>query len=179
MSQCNIDAIKVKNVLKTFAFDVEEYDISLTSGRKVIHTVVKRRPTVVVIPVTEDGYVYLIKQYRYLFGEILLEAVAGFVDKDESPLHAAKRELKEETGISAGSWEEVAKLDMAASVIKAQVHLYLCRDLELGTPEPEEDEDIEVVKMSLKDAIDKVLQGEITTSATATGLLLIDKILKR
>lgn len=179
MSKCNIDGVKSKNILKAFAFDVEEYDISLTSGKEVIHTVVKRHSTVTALPVTDDGYVYLVKQYRYLFEKWMLEGVAGFVDEGESPLNAAKRELKEETGIVAGSWEEIAKLDLAASVIKAGVHVYLARDLEFGQAEPEEDEEIELVKMPLKEAIEKIFQGEITLSATVTGLLMIEKLLKK
>ena len=179
MSENHIEATKTKTLLHTSIFDVEEYQITLKTGKKVTHTVAKRRPTVVVIPITPDGNVYLIKQYRYLLEMFTLETVAGFIDEGESALQAAKRELKEETGIKAGSWEEITKLEIAASVFKSQVHIFLARELEMGEAEPEEDEEIELVKMSLKEAVQKIFQGEITTSASVSGLLMIEKLLKK
>lgn len=160
-------------------FEVDELHITYPTGRQVIHHLVKRQPTVAVFPITPKGEVYLVKQYRYMLKKTTLEAMAGFVDAGETPLQAAKRELKEETGIQAGSWEEIMKMDMAASVVDATVHLFLARDLEIGAAAPEEDEDIEVIKTSLIEALQKVMGGEITTSATITGLLLLDKLLKK
>jgi len=178
MSDCKIDAIKTKTILETSLFEVDEYNITLKSGRKVTHTVAKRNPTIAVIPLNEKNEVYLVKQYRYLLEQTTLETVAGFVDKGESPLQAAKRELKEETGIIAQHWEEIAKLEMSASVFKANMHIFLARDLELGEATPEEDEDIEIIKIPLKDAIVKIKTGEINTSASVSGLLLLENILK-
>ena len=172
------DIISSKSVLKAKLFEVDELDIVYPTGRKVVHHLIKRDPTVVVFPITQKGEVYLVRQYRYMLKRTTFEAMAGFVDKGETSLQAAKRELKEETGISAGSWEEIMKLDMAASVVDAQVHIFLAQDLELGIATPEEDEDIEVVKMSLKEALQKVFSGEITTSATVAGLLLLGRLLK-
>lgn len=177
-NSCNIDAISSKPVYNAKLFDVQEYHIKLKSGREVVHNVVERKPTVHVLPVTDKKEIYLISQYRYMLKETVLEAVAGFIDEGESPLQAAKRELHEETGIQATSWEEIGKFEMSGSVVRGQTYMFLARDLELKTPEPEEDEEITLVKMPLKEAVEKVFRGEITISATVAGILLVEKLIK-
>src|SRR6185437_7183126 len=110
---------------------------------------------------TDKKEMYLISQYRYTLKSNSLEAVAGFIDEGETPLQAAKRELKEETGMTASSWEEIGKLEIAGSVVRGQTYLFLARDLEIGEAEPEEDEDITLLKMPIKEAVTKVFGGEI------------------
>ena len=106
----------------------------------------------------------------------MLEAVAGHVEENETPLAAAKRELKEETGITAVQWEELARTETAASAFRSKVHTFLAKGLEMGKQEPIEGEDITVVKISLKDALEKVVNGEINHSATMIGIFLLDKL---
>jgi len=179
MRDAKPDIISSKSVFKAKLFEVDELSIKYPTGRAVTHHLVKRDPTVVVFPITPKGEVYLVKQYRYMLKKITLEALAGFIDEGETPLQAAKRETKEEAGIQAGSWEEMIRMDMAGSVVDAPVHMFLAQDLEIGESAPEEDEDIEVVKMSLKEALQNVFSGEITTSATIAGLLMLEKLLKK
>lgn len=179
MSDCKIDAISSTPVFQAKLFEVDEYHIKLKSGKEVVHHVAKRHPTVTIFALTNTHEIYLLKQYRYMLKTTLLEAVAGFIDEGETPFQAAKRELKEETGIIASSWEEIGKLEMAGSVFQAQSHLFLARDLELGKAEPEEDEEITLVKMPFTDAVAKVYSGEITTSASVAGILMLERLLKK
>jgi ADP-ribose pyrophosphatase len=171
------ERISFKNVLKTKLFDVQKATLMLKSGEKLIHTIVKRNPTVTVIPIDKDGNIFFISQYRYLLKKNSLELVAGFIDEKESPLEAAKRELKEEAGIKAVQWEQVLVYDMNASVVISQNTIFLARDLEIGDSKPEQDEMITLNKLSLNHALEKVLTGQITTSESIIGVLLLDKLM--
>lgn len=164
-----------KKVLQAKLFDVEELKIDSNSKIK-IHHIAKRNPTVSVLPLTSKGEIYLISQYRYMLNKTTLEVMAGFIEKNETPIKAAKRELLEETGIKAKYWKKLIKLEMAGSVFKSNSHLFLARGLVNGLPEPDEDENIKLVKISLEKAVRKVLSGEINHSSSVIGILFLDKI---
>ncbi len=167
-----------KKLLKTKFFDVEEEKIILPNGTKHIYKTVVRKPVSMVIPLTENYEVYIIKQYRYLYNDYLTELVAGHVDDNESPLAAAKRELKEETGLTARHWEEIKRLEGSASVFKSRVHLFLAKDLEEGKSSPEEGEETELIKAPLKKVVEMVMNGQINTVSTMYAILLLDKLVK-
>ncbi|OGH20132.1 MAG: hypothetical protein A3D74_02535 [Candidatus Levybacteria bacterium RIFCSPHIGHO2_02_FULL_37_13] len=165
-----------KIVYKTELFDVKEQKVLLDGNKKNIYATVERRPTVNIFPLTETDDLYLIYEYRQMFRKKILGAIAGHIDDNETSLAAGKRELKEEVGMSASHWEEIARIEKSASVIKETSHLFLARDLEQGTPKPEQGEDITLVKMSLNDAVAKVMNGEIKVAATMIGILMLDKL---
>lgn len=176
MSQTKI--LSSKPVFHAELFDVIENKIALPNGEKRTHHNIQRRPTVIVFPITPKYEIYLIKEYRYMLGKTLLEASAGFVDQDENPLKAAKRELEEETGIIASQWEKLTTLELGSSVTHSQSHLFLARELEIGIPKPEEGEMIELVKISIDEAVQKVMTGEISSSSTIVGIMMLN-MLKR
>ena len=168
--------ISQKTVYKARFFEVKEQEVLLPNNEKHIFATVERRPTVHIFPLTNSNDLYLISQYRLMFGKRILEAVSGHIDKDETSLVAAKRELKEEVGMSAFHWEEIARIEMSGSVIKETCHIFLARDLEQGKPKPEPGEDILLIKLPLKEAAAKVMSGEINNAATMIGILILDKL---
>lgn len=177
MSDNTVTVISSQPVFNAKLFDVEEYRIKSKTGEEKIHYIAKRLPTVVIFPITAKYEIYLVSEYRYMLGRTVISAAAGFMDKEgERPLQTAQREAKEELGVIAQQWEQLAKIDMAGSVFKAQAHLFLARDIELTKNSLEEDEEIEVIKMSLEEAVKKVMVGEINNSATMIGLLMLDRL---
>lgn len=167
--------VSQKKVFKAELFEVEETKIQLNKNIKTYDDIY-RKPTVSVFPLTNLYEIYLISEYRRLHKKNVLAAVAGFVNEGESTLNAARRELKEETGIIAAHWEEIARIEMAASVIKATSHLFLAKGLEIEKPALEEDEKITLIKLPLSKAVEKVMLGEINISPAVIGILLIDKL---
>ena len=157
-------------------FDVEEEHIVLPGGKKRVYSTVRRKPISVIFPLLENYDLYLISQYRHLFKKNILEAIAGHADGKETPIDTAKRELVEETGLSAKKWDKIIEFNASASVIDSYTTVFLARDIMEGLPSPEEDEDIKLVRVPLKEALDKVLSGEITTASTIIGILLLDKM---
>lgn len=168
-----------KTVYKGKLFNVEEQKVVLPNGKERTYSTINKDPVVIVFPINSSYELYLSSQYRYLHDEKILEAVAGYIDKGESPLLAAKRELKEEAGLIGSHWEELARLKMASSVIKSTTYLFLVKDLEETESEPDEGEYIKIIRVSLKDAVSKVLSGEITTSSTIAGILILNELKKQ
>ncbi len=170
-------SVTSKSVFNAKLFHVEEEELIYPSGKKAIHHTAKRKPVVVMFPLTENNELVLVSEYRYMFDKTVIAASAGFMDKEgEMPLQTAKRELREELGIQASQWEQLAKVELASSVFYGQAYLFLARDLEFSKQELEEDEEIEMVKLSIEEAVAKVMTGEITNSASIIGILMIDRL---
>lgn len=169
--------VSEKIIYKARFFEVLEQEIHLKATFKK-HTIVKRKPVSVVLPIDSDNNVYLISQYRDFFSKRILEAVAGHCDEGENALEAAKRELIEETGISGKEWIEIAKVEKSASVIRSTSTIFMVKNLGFGNPIPEDGEDIKVVKLHIGEAVKKVLAGEINTATSMIGLLLLEKMLR-
>lgn len=165
-----------KTILKDALFEIVEEKVQYKNGRESIHNNVYRKEAVSVFALTPEYELYFIKQYRYMLGKSILEAPAGFLNNGEDALVAAKRELKEETGITANKWKKLVVMGAAASVVYWEQPLFLAQDLELGISSPEDGEEISLVKISLDAAIEKIMSGEITTGSSIIGVLMLDKM---
>lgn len=102
----------------------------------------------------------------------------GGAPLDEDPMVAAKRELKEETGLTAAQWTEIMQLHPSNSITDEVGFVYLAEDLTEGKPEFEETEDLEIRKLPLRDAVALVSNGEITDAISVAALLRIAAIKK-
>lgn len=172
---------KIKSQNTVFSqrlFKVKKQKILLPNGKEREYSIVERRAISVIFPISDKLELYLISQFRYLFDKKILEAAAGHIDDGETPLEAAKRELKEETGITASNWKEILELETSASVIRSNVHIFLAKGIKVGISDPEEGEEIELVKISIEDALKKIMDGEIKTASTIIGVFLLDKLNK-
>lgn len=168
--------VSQKSVFKAKLFNVKEIAFETKNGKKKIHHIAERPSVVSVFPLTDQYEIYLISQYRYTLQKQVMEAVAGYVEGKETTVAAAKRELKEETGIEAHQLEEIARAEVAGSVFKGKIYLFLAKGLEFGDSKPDDDEEISVVKVPLELAVEKVMLGEISHSASMLGILLLDKL---
>ena len=124
-----------------------------------------------IIPLDENDNTWLVGQYRYVPDCYSWEIPMGGGALDIEPLESAKRELKEETGLSATDWQELMKLHTSNSVTDERGLVYVARGLTQGETEFEETEDLLIQKMPLAEAIERVLSGEITDAISVAGLL--------
>ncbi|HKZ76746.1 MAG TPA: NUDIX hydrolase [Pyrinomonadaceae bacterium] len=120
------------------------------------------RPGVAILALDDDGFVYLVREFRYALGRQSIEVVSGTIDKGEASLSAARRELHEELGIKAQEFVELGRLDPITSVLDAPTYLFLARGLEFGKKSPDGAEQIETLKFRLADALRMVDSNEIT-----------------
>ena len=126
-----------------------------------------------VVPVDEQGFVYLVRQFRAPIGRTLLEIPAGKLDApDEDRLLAARRELHEETGLTAQRWDWLSDIVTTPGFCNEKISLYLARDLERGEAAPDEDEFLNVVKMPFEEACAAVARGEIDDAKTVCALMI-------
>ena len=122
-------------------------------------------------PAGDDPQVLLIKQYRYAADGYLYEIPAGRLDPNEDPADCARRELKEETGCTAGRVERLTTIFTTPGFCDEQIHLFLAADLTRGEHQREHDEFLEVETVALSRALSMVASGEIRDGKTVAGLL--------
>jgi len=130
-----------------------------------------------VVVLDETDHTWLVGQYRFTLDEYSWEIPAGGCPLDSDPLETAKRELLEETGISANDWTEIQRMHLSNSVSDELAIIYLARDLGYGTAEPEETEQLQVQKIAFEDAYQMVSSGQITDSLSVAAILKL-KLMK-
>jgi ADP-ribose pyrophosphatase len=141
------------------------------NGKLIEKEIVEHNPSVGMIPIDRDSYVYLVKQYRHPTGKCLLEIPAGKIEKGESPEKAAYRELAEEIGYM-GKFSLLTTLYLAPGYDTELMYLFVCTDLKkVPRGRLDDDENITIKKMQIGTAIRKCLRGEIQDCKTVAGLL--------
>ena len=159
-----------RKIFENDFFKVFEDDVIQPDGKDGKYATICFVRGVSVLPLDDDGFVYLTKQFRYALEREDLEVVSGAVE-DEEPLEAARREAKEELGIEAEEWTDLGRIENDTSITNSRAQLFLARKLSFGEPEREGTEQIETVKMKFADALDQVLKGEITHGQTVALIL--------
>jgi ADP-ribose pyrophosphatase len=160
--------------------DLTVYEVELADGRRSERAVVGHPGAVAVVALDNEGHVLLVRQFRLAAGKILLEIPAGTLSRDpdtgskEDPSLAAARELEEETGYRARTWEHVAAFWTAPGFATELMHLYFATDLEAAHPDgrlgPDPDERLQLVRMPWRDAVALAERGEIEDAKSFAGL---------
>ncbi|SHG36622.1 ADP-ribose pyrophosphatase [Thermosyntropha lipolytica DSM 11003] len=163
--------VKRETIFKGRIVQLNVDTVLLPDGRESTREIVKHKEAVAVVALDEKGNIYMVRQYRKPVEKVLLEIPAGILnDEDEEPLEAAKRELREETGLIAASWEKLASFYTAPGFTDEKIHLFLATRLSQGTQRLDEDEFVEVEVISLARAYEMVLKGEIKDAKSIIGI---------
>jgi 8-oxo-dGTP pyrophosphatase MutT (NUDIX family) len=163
----------IKETEKKFAndfFKVFNDKVVQPDGKDGSYATIEFVSGVTVLPIDDEDFVYLTKQFRYVAGQNTLEVVAGGIE-EEKTIDAAKREIKEELGITAGELTELGTIQLDNSIIKAQTTLFIAKKLSFGKTDRDDSEEMEMVKISFREAVEKVLNGEITHAPSCVLLL--------
>lgn len=164
-----------KTLSKALAYDnpwirVEEHQVLNPAGKPGIYGVVHFKNQAVGVIPYEDGYVWMVGQFRYTLAQYSWEIPEGGSPVGEDPLITAQRELKEETGLSAQHYQPIVEMHLSNSATDEWGIIYLATGLEAGEADPEDTEDLSVKKMRLEEVFAEVEAGRITDSLTVAGV---------
>jgi len=157
--------------------EVREDQVIRPDGKDGIYGTISVLSGSSVLPIDEEGNVYLSQEFHYGVGQETIEVVAGGLDKDESPLDCAKRELEEEAGISATDFVDLGRIVSYTSYMDASVYLYLARNLSFKEVSRQEALNIKLIKISLEKALMMVMNGEIFHTGSCVLILKAAKYL--
>lgn len=148
-------------------------EIELPDGAHATREHLRHNGAACVVPLTAEGDVLMVRQWRYPMGEVTLEIPAGKLDSpSEDPLAAAKRELREETGAAAGQYRYLGRFYPACAYSNEVIHMYLATDLSFGKASPDDDEFIYTVRIPLKELVRRILrEGDLPDAKTQAAIL--------
>ncbi len=152
--------------------------VRVKDGHVTLREIAEHHGAVAMIALDDQNRVTLVKQWRAATGRVMLEIPAGTLEENEKPEEGAPRELQEETGLTAGRLDFLVRFFPSPGILTEEMFLYLARDLIQGEQNLMGDEDIEVIKLSLDDAIARIATGEIADAKTIVGLLLTREQIK-
>jgi ADP-ribose pyrophosphatase len=165
---------QIKGTLKKYEnpwLSVREDQVIRPDGKDGIYGVVTILPGISVLPIDEEGNVYLEELFEYAIEQTGIETVSGGIDKNETPLEAAKRELKEELGITAEEWMDLGLVNPFTSTVNSPATLFVAKKLSFGTAALEGTEQFKVLKMPFSQALQMAVESKITHGPSAVLIL--------
>lgn len=152
-------------------FSVRRHSVVEPGGVPATRELVHHAGSAVILPRFRDGRIILVRQFRLAAGGSLWELPAGSLEKNETALHAAKRELAEETGYESSSWRKLVQYYPSPGFLDEKLTLFLARNIRPGPPCPESDERIRVRSFPMPELLSMMRTGKIRDGKTLLGLL--------
>lgn len=147
--------------------------VEMEGQRFARREIVEHRGGVAVLAQDREGRLVMVRQFRLAANDFVLELPAGLIDRGESPLEAATRELREETGLEAGDMDFLFEFYTSPGFTNERIHLFMAGDMTHGEMDLDETEDLDLVYMDLDEALKKIYLGEIIDAKTIIGVLAL------
>jgi ADP-ribose pyrophosphatase len=151
-------------------YDGKKIDVTVERWGEHEREIVEHPGAVAIVAVDDEGWVTLVSQMREPARKKLVELPAGTREEGEDPLATAKRELREECGLTGGEWRELASFWTTPGFCREYMHLYVAEGVVAGDADPDDDEDVELVRWRVEELESRL--GEIEDAKTLAGLLL-------
>lgn len=145
--------------------------VALPDGKTATREVVRHKGAACIVPITDNGEILAVRQYRYALGEVTLEIPAGKLDPAESPETCALRELAEETGMTAERLISLGKIYTSVGFCDEVIHMYAAIGLRPHELSPDEDEFLTLTAIPTGKFREMILAGEITDAKTVAAVL--------
>ncbi len=163
--------ISTETIYQGKIFDVKIAEIR-EGENEYKREIVEHNGSVVIVPVFADKTVALVKQYRHAAGKYLLEIPAGTLEENENAETGARRELEEEIGVTAEKIEKLTGFYVSPGFLTEKMHVFMATDLTETQQNLEEDELIEIERITFEQAFEKIKNGEIEDAKTTVGLIM-------
>ncbi len=163
--------LEAETVFSGKVFDVEVRKIELADGRPARREIVLHNGGATICALDSENNIFMVRQFRSPFGKILMELPAGKLEKGEDPKACAIRELKEETGMTAEKIQDLGFMYSTPGYCSEKIYMYLATGLSFGDGNPDDGEFLQVIKIPLREAVDKIMQGEISDGKTVAAIL--------
>ncbi|MEK6785941.1 MAG: NUDIX hydrolase [Nitrospirota bacterium] len=160
----------VRNIYTGKVVTLNVDTVQLPNGVTIDLETIRHPGAAAVVPIKDDGTVVLIRQFRHAAGGFIYEIPAGKLSPGEDPLHCAARELEEEVGYRAASFELLSSIFTAPGFADEVIHVYKATGLIKGRQQLDHDEVLEIVEMPLTAAMEKIVDGTIRDGKTIVGL---------
>ncbi len=160
-----------QEVYKGIVVDITVDRVALSDGRVSRREIIHHPGGAAVLPVDDEGFAWCVRQYRYAFGTHLLEIPAGKLEPGEAPGESVRRELSEETGLTAGRWTELGSICTSPGITTEVLYLYLATELRRGEAHPDPGEFLDVIRLPFRELYARVLRGEIRDGKTVAAVL--------
>lgn len=164
--------VKFQGKIITVCLDKAEIPSGAVKNREVV----RHGGGVCVVPITENGEILTVEQFRYPYMEVLEEIPAGKRENGEEPLVCGRRELLEETGCTAERFVPLGELYPSPGYCSEIIYMYAALGLHYGESHPDDDEFLNLKKTPLSVLVDKILAGEIKDAKTQTAILKVSQL---
>ena len=173
-----------KTVNKNYVYNgkiinVRRDDALLPDGKGCTREVVEHNGGVCIAPLTDDGCLLVVRQFRYPYMKVVLELPAGKLEKGEDHCKAGKRELEEETGAVSSDFKYLGEFFPSPGYCGEIIYLYVARGLSFTQQHLDDDEYLETEKIPLDKAVEMVMNGEIPDGKTQALVLRTAEIIRR
>lgn len=184
INEKDIDLIETKvsseDIYDGVLLHVKKDTVKLPNGDLAPREWIKHPGAASVIPLTDDGKVILVRQYRYPIGQVTVEVPAGKLDKEgEDPMECAVRELSEETGYTAEEYRHLTTLATTVGFSNELIYLYAAKGLKAGEQHTDEDEFINLQIVTLEEAVEMVNHGEILDGKSIISILMLRDLVNK
>lgn len=170
MSQFSEPTVKSDTIFEGNLIRVQVDHVRLPDGSTATRELVKHPGAVAVLPFTEDDRLVVVSQFRKPLEKVTVEIPAGKLDPGEDPLQCAQRELAEETGYRAHSWSHLVSFYTSPGFADELIHLYVAKELQAGTSQPDEGEFVQKREITLTEAFELINTGDICDAKTVTAV---------
>jgi ADP-ribose pyrophosphatase len=171
------ELLKYETSYRGRAFNVRQDHLLTPTGNTVKYDIIEHTGSVILVPVDDEGQMHFVRQYRHAAQLDLLELPAGTLEKDEPPVEAAAREIREEIGMAAKNLKEIGSFYLAPGYSTELMHVFLAIGLVHDPLDPDADEFLSVEKMPVADALRLAETGKMQDAKSLAALLLAKQYL--
>jgi ADP-ribose pyrophosphatase len=164
--------ISTERIYEGAILNLRRDKVTIHTGGTSFREIVEHNGGAVAVPITSDGKIVMVRQYRKALEQAVLELPAGKIEKGEEPLQTIVRELQEETGYSAGNMEFLTAFYPSVGYTNEVLYIYLATDLTPGMTNYDENEAMDILEVDFEEAHNMVVAGEIQDAKTMLGILL-------